>query len=68
MYQDKEEKIRESIVNEISQLDHQLTQVARKVDELSVRLGALSDVVNELKMREIARAQIPNGIAPISNV
>ena len=67
MYQDKEEKIRESIVTEISQIDAQLTQVERKVDELANKLATLSDIVNELKMREIARSQITNGIAPNLN-
>ena len=57
MYQDKEEKLRETIVGRISQVDIQLDQVERKVDELSARLLSLSDTVNELKLREIARSQ-----------
>tara|TARA_Y100000589_G_scaffold65675_1_gene57228 strand:- start:13515 stop:13931 length:417 start_codon:yes stop_codon:yes gene_type:complete len=67
MYQDKEEKIRESIVSEISKLDIQMDQVEKKVDELANKLQGLSEVVQELKMREIARSQIPNGIAPNLN-
>jgi chromosome segregation ATPase len=63
MYQDKEERTRESIVNEISKLDTQMDQVEKKVDELSSRLLSLSEAVQELKLREIARSQL-NGIAP----
>jgi len=63
MYQDKEERTRESIVNEISKLDTQMDQVEKKVDELSSRLLSLSEAVQELKLREIARSQM-NGIAP----
>ena len=65
MYQDKEEKIRESIVMEISKLDTQISQVEKKVDELADKLQSLAEIVQELKLREIARSQINgNGIAP----
>ena len=65
MYQDKEEKIRESIVMEISKIDAQITQLERKVDELTNKLQTLSESVQEMKLREIARSQI-NGsnVAP----
>ena len=65
MYQDKEERIRESIVTEISKLDTQMDQVEKKVDELANKLQSLSEAVQELKLREIARSQISNNpIAP----
>jgi len=65
IYQDKEEKTRESIVTEISKLDIQMDQVEKKVDDLSSRLFSLSEAVQELKLREIARSQMSgNGIAP----
>ena len=65
MYQDKEEKIRESIVTEISKLDLQMDQVEKKVDELASRLQSLSESVQELKLRESARSQFGNNpIAP----
>ena len=65
MYQDKEEKIRESIVMEISKIDAQISQLERKVDELTNKLQTLSESVQEMKLREIARSQI-NGtnVAP----
>ena len=65
MYQDKEEKIRESIVMEISKIDAQISQLERKVDELTNKLQILSESVQEMKLREIARSQI-NGtnVAP----
>jgi len=64
MYQDKEEKTRETLVQRITQIDAQLDQVERKVDELATRLQTLNDVVNELKLREIARSQ--NGAPPLT--
>ena len=65
MYQDKEEKIRESIVMEISKIDAQISQLERKVDELTNKLQTLAESVQEMKLREIARSQI-NGtnVAP----
>ena len=65
MYQDKEEKIRESIVMEISKIDAQISQLERKVDELTNKLQTLSESVQEMKLREIARSQM-NGsnVAP----
>lgn len=65
MYQDKEEKIRESIVMEISKIDAQISQLERKVDELTNKLQILSESVQEMKLREIARSQM-NGsnVAP----
>ena len=65
MYVDNEAKIKDSIITEIGQIDMQLDQVEKKVDELTVKLQSLSEIVSELKMREIARTQIQqNGIAP----
>lgn len=67
MYVDNEAKIKDSIITEIGQIDMQLDQVEKKVDELTVKLQSLSEIVSELKMREIARTQIQqNGIAPAS--
>jgi hypothetical protein len=67
MYVDNEAKIKDSIISEIGQIDQQLDQVERKVDELTSKLQQLAEIVNELKMREIARTQIQqNGIAPAS--
>jgi len=65
MYQDKEEKIRESIVMEISKIDAQISQLERKVDELTNKLQTLAESVQEMKLREIARSQM-NGsnVAP----
>ena len=65
MYVDNEAKIKDSIITEIGQIDLQLDQVEKKVDELTAKLQSLSEIVSELKMREIARTQIQqNGIAP----
>lgn len=65
MYQDKEEKIRESIVMEISKIDAQISQLERKVDELTNKLQTLAESVQEMKLREIARSQINgNNVAP----
>lgn len=65
MYQDKEEKIRESIVMEISKIDAQITHLERKVDELANKLQTLSESVQEIKLREIARSQLNgNNVAP----
>tara|TARA_R110000751_G_scaffold131171_1_gene233324 strand:- start:1075 stop:1488 length:414 start_codon:yes stop_codon:yes gene_type:complete len=64
MYQDKEERTRESIVTEISKLDQQMNQVEKKVDELKTRMQGVSEAVQELKLREIARSQMSgNGVA-----
>ena len=50
---------------EISKLDTQISQVEKKVDELANKLQSLAEIVQELKLREIARSQINgNGIAP----
>ena len=65
MYQDKEEKIRESIVMEISKIDAQITHLERKVDELANKLQTLSESVQEIKLREIARSQLNgNNVVP----
>tara|TARA_R110000824_G_scaffold19663_6_gene75686 strand:+ start:9092 stop:9469 length:378 start_codon:yes stop_codon:yes gene_type:complete len=67
MYQDKEETIRVSIVNEISNLDTQIDAISRKVDDLANKLGGISTLVNELKLREMVRST-PHGLAPQSPI
>ena len=62
LYIDKEDKMRESVVAEIQGIDNQLNNLVSSVDDIKTKVQLLSEQVNELKMREIARQQIaPNG-------
>ena len=54
--------MRESVVQEIQGIDLQLNNLVSRVDEVRTKVVILTETVQELKMREIARSQIaPNG-------
>ena len=62
LYIEKEDKMRESVVQEIQGIDLQLNNLVSRVDEVRTKVVILTETVQELKMREIARSQIaPNG-------
>ena len=64
LYIDKEDKMRESVVAELQGIDLQLNNLDSKLDEVRTKVQLLTETVQELKMREIARQQLNKPIAP----
>jgi hypothetical protein len=64
LYIEKEDKMRESVVQEIQGIDLQLNNLEGKLDEVRTKVQLLQETVSELKMRDIARSQITGNIAP----
>ena len=64
LYIDKEDKMRESVVAELQGIDLQLNNLDSKLDEVRTKVQLLTESVQELKMREIARQQLNKPIAP----
>jgi len=58
LYIDKEDKLRDSIVTDIQNIDHQLKIMENKIDECKTKIQLLGTAVSELKMRDIVRSQI----------
>jgi hypothetical protein len=64
LYIDKEDKMRESVVTELQGIDLQLNNLDSKLDTVRTKVQLLTETVQELKMREIARQQLNKPIAP----